>query len=78
MSEPENKVTLDDPDMQNVEPALRRAFMRALALGIKNNTPVYIYVGGEIMDARTLVDIRDPQTWAGNINLSHFLNRSQK
>ncbi|MBZ0257924.1 hypothetical protein K8I31_17805 [bacterium] len=48
MTEP-NK-TMNDKDMLNVEPALKRAAERALELGLKNKTPVYIWKDGKIVD----------------------------
>ncbi len=41
---------IKDPDLINAEPALRRAARRALEIGLRNNTPVYIWRDGEIVD----------------------------
>ncbi|MDP8244457.1 MAG: hypothetical protein P9L94_10285 [Candidatus Hinthialibacter antarcticus] len=42
--------TINDKDIQNVEPALIRAAERALELGLKNKTPVYVWKEGKIVD----------------------------
>ena len=39
-----------DPDILGSYPALRRAAKRALELGLKTGTPVYVIKGGKIVD----------------------------
>ncbi|MBV9462841.1 MAG: hypothetical protein JO317_01310 [Verrucomicrobiae bacterium] len=42
-----------DPDLKKVRRALERAAERALALGKRTHTPVYIYRRGKIVDVIT-------------------------
>jgi hypothetical protein len=39
-----------DPDFLGSEPALRRAAKRALRMGLKAGTPVYVFEDGKIID----------------------------
>ena len=39
-----------DRDIDNVEPALKRAAKKALKLGQQNNAPVYVWKNGMIVD----------------------------
>jgi hypothetical protein len=45
-----NNRKITDPDLLNAEAALKRAAKRALEIGLKNNTPVYIWRDGKIYD----------------------------
>jgi hypothetical protein len=40
----------NDPDFLGSEPALRRAAKRALRMGLKAGTPVYVFEDGKIID----------------------------
>jgi len=41
---------IKDPELQKVEAALIRAGKNALELGLRTNTPVYIWEDGKIVD----------------------------
>lgn len=46
----ETKTHIQDKEVQDVEAALTRAAQRALELGLKTNTPVYVLKDGKIVD----------------------------
>ncbi len=39
-----------DPDIAEIDAALRRAAKRALQIGLETGTPVYVLIDGEIVD----------------------------
>jgi hypothetical protein len=46
----ETKTPIPDKDVQDIQSALNRAAKRALELGLKTNTPVYVLKDGKIVD----------------------------
>ncbi len=58
------EINKKDSDILNVKSALQRAALHAFDQGLKNNTPVYVWENGKIVDATNDKEkINNPEIW---------------